>query len=387
MSLPLDIENNFKAAVYRWRSMLFVPGNNLNLLAKAHSRGADAIIIDLEDSVAERDKPLARSALPAAVAALYKHSADVVVRINASWRDAIADLEAAVLPGLSAIMVPKVAAPERISVLAEILAEFENERQLAVSHIGLIALIESPAALTSLPAIAALKPLIGLALGTEDFALELGVPPSNASLDLPMRQIALAAASRKLMAFAAPISIAAYNDVPAYRAALQASRDVGVTGAICIHPSQVAVANECFSIDEKEFTEAETIVAAWRIAEREGRSVTSIDGRMIDRPVVQRALRIISQRGRASIAVKKPIQVDLSLTFYRIFLRNAALQCSAKAAYERHIECGRVIRCSADTPSWPPAPRPRNSAADNPGGCPREVLALHHRSNPREPKS
>jgi len=282
--------------VNHWRSLLFVPANDANRLAKAHSRGADAVIIDLEDAVAATDKPLARSVVPAAAAGLYEQGAEVVVRINAGWRDAVADLDAAVRPGISAIMIPKVETPERIAVLAEILAEFEKERQLLPGRIGLIALIESPAAMAVLHAIAALKPIIGLALGTEDFALELGVPPAPACLDLPTRQIALAAAPRKLMALAAPISIAAYRDTDAYRKALLASRAVGGTGAICIHPDQVGIANECFVVGDEELSDAHAILAAWAIAEGEGRSVTSLNGRMIDRPIVQRAQQIISQK-------------------------------------------------------------------------------------------
>src|ERR1700728_3601728 len=123
MPSAADIESEIKRIVNRWRSLLFVPANDTNRLAKAHSRCADAIIIDLEDAVAAKDKSLARSLLPAAAAGLYEKGADVVVRINANWCDAIADLDVAVRSGISAIMVPKVETPERIVVLAEIVAE------------------------------------------------------------------------------------------------------------------------------------------------------------------------------------------------------------------------------------------------------------------------
>jgi citrate lyase subunit beta/citryl-CoA lyase len=278
----------------RWRSLLFVPGDDAPKLAKAHTRGADAIIVDLEDGVAVTNKATARAALPENAGLLATVGCDVVVRVNSGWRDVLADLEAAVNGNVTAIMVPKVDKLERIGVIAEMLAELEVERGLAIGTIGIVALIESAASLNQLAAIAAHSRVIGLALGSEDFALDLGVPPTPACLDLPCRQIALAAAPRRLMALALPVSIAAFRDEPAFAAAALLARAVGATGALCVHPSQVRIANETFTPTDAEVSDARAVLDAW--AQREGRAVIALNGKMIDQPVVERARAVLDAR-------------------------------------------------------------------------------------------
>lgn len=160
---------------------------------------------------------------------------------------------------------------------------------------GLIALVETPRGISALPALARVPAVVGLALGTEDFSLALGVPPEPAVLDFPSRQLALAAAERGLMALAVPVSIAQFRDMEAYAAAVDIGAAYGINGAICIHPSQVAVANRGFGVTAEERAVAERIVAAWDEATGRGASVTSLDGRMIDAPVVERARRLLSR--------------------------------------------------------------------------------------------
>lgn len=266
-----------------WRSLLFVPGDNAARIEKAHERGADAIILDLEDSVAAAAKPEARAALPAAVSALYAKGATIVVRINSGWRQAMADLDKAVRPYVTAIMIPKVGDPKYVAVLGDIMNEFEAERGLPLGGIGVIALIESPAGLTASTKIVSVPSVIGLALGSEDFALALGVPPTQACLDLPSRQLALAAAERGLMALAVPFSIAAYKEEEAYRDAAVAARAFGATGALCIHPLQVGIANLVFDTTAAERAEARAIVLAWNEAQSQGNAVF-FPQRQNDRP-------------------------------------------------------------------------------------------------------
>ncbi|MFK4794108.1 HpcH/HpaI aldolase/citrate lyase family protein [Sphingobium sp. ZW T5_29] len=272
-----------------WRSLLFVGADQPERIATIATRGADAVILDLEDAVPAHAKAGARAALPDAIATLTAQGQQVVVRINAGWRDAMADLEAALRPGVVAIMVPGCEQVDRLSVLWEMIAELAAERQLP--HLpGLVGLVESAPGLVNLPALAAFPQMIGLALGSEDLALGMGVSPTTDLLDLPSRQIALAAHAHDLMALAVPISIAAYADGDAYGAAAEAGRRWGVNGAICVHPAQVMIANETFRPSERDLDEARAILQAW-----EGRGdsgVVSWRGRMIDLPVVERARRL-----------------------------------------------------------------------------------------------
>jgi len=177
----------------RWRSLLFVPGDQPRLADKAARCAPDAVILDLEDSVAASAKPQARAALPAMIEVLRQAGIEVLVRINADAPDA--DLEAAVRPGVRALMVPKTEGRAALDALSARVAALEPARAIQVGAIGLLALIESPAALLAAAQIAAADRIVGLALGGEDFAVALGAPPSPASLDLPCKLIALHAAA------------------------------------------------------------------------------------------------------------------------------------------------------------------------------------------------
>jgi citrate lyase subunit beta/citryl-CoA lyase len=276
-----------------WRSLLFVSADDPTRLAKVAGRGADAVILDLEDAVSAARKPAARQALPDAVDRLAALGQPLVVRVNTGWLDLVADLEACVRPGVVAVMVPGASEGWRLAALAELLDELEAARDLPAGAIGVIALVESAAGLANLQALAAAPRVIGLALGSEDLSLEVAVPPSAALLDLPSRQIALAAAGAGLMALAVPISISEYADMDAYRAAAATARAYGVTGAICIHPRQVEVANVEFQPSEAEVAEARAVLEAWDARGQGG--IASLNGRMIDLPVAERAKRLVAR--------------------------------------------------------------------------------------------
>lgn len=273
----------------RWRSMLFAPADNLVRCAKAARAGADAVILDLEDGVAPAAKAAARLTLGEAVADAKAQQLAATVRINAPWMMAVEDIRAAVLSGADALMVPKVEDPFHLNVIASMASELRGEA------LPLIALIESPAGLAQAYAIANSPWVIGLALGTEDFSLAIGVEPTTAVLDLPARQLVLAAARRNLMALAVPFSIARFREEENYRAIASDAAAYGVNGAICIHPKQVAIANDVFGISPEARAQAARIWAAWEQAQVDGQAVVSLDGRMIDLPVAERARAMLAR--------------------------------------------------------------------------------------------
>src|SRR6185437_11463498 len=165
-----------------WRSLLFVPVTSERFLAKAHERGADAIILDLEDSILPKDKAEARAAVAAAVPRVSQRGADVVVRINRPLELAVPDIATAVMPGVAALMLPKVMGPEHVRLLAEQATAREEALGMEVGHTRFLALIESPAALPHLYAIAAEPRMAGMSVGGEDMATELGALPSADSM-------------------------------------------------------------------------------------------------------------------------------------------------------------------------------------------------------------
>ena len=127
-----------------WRSLLFVPVNVPKFVDKAHTRGADGLILDLEDSIAPSEKVEARTMVRDAAKIVGQAGADVVVRINRPWRHAVRDIEASICPEVCAIILPKAEDAGHIRAISEVMAEVEVEQGLAIGHTKLIALIEGP---------------------------------------------------------------------------------------------------------------------------------------------------------------------------------------------------------------------------------------------------
>ena len=127
-----------------WRSILYVPGNVPKFIDKAHERGADCVLVDLEDSVTPAEKPRARQMLPETMKKVVRGGADVAVRINRPLRLALPDIEAAVRPGLAALFVTKTEGVQHLRLLDEAVTELEKERGMKVGSVGFAAMIEHP---------------------------------------------------------------------------------------------------------------------------------------------------------------------------------------------------------------------------------------------------
>jgi citrate lyase subunit beta / citryl-CoA lyase len=279
-----------------WRSMLFVPVTRDKFVASAHTRGADAIILDLEDSVAEAEKPRGRTLVPQAAAQVRKGGADVLVRINRPWRHAFRDIEASVGPDVHALMCPKAESPEHLSVIAELLDSLEAEQGLPSGHTRLVALIETADAYFRVREIAKASPrLVGLSLGAEDFATALGMEPIGETLQGPKQTIIIAARAAGILPLGFMGTVADFDDLDAFRATIRRSRKFGFTGASCIHPSQVPILNEEFGWSEAEVDRARRLVAAYDAAKAQGLGAVAFEGKMIDVPVVERAEALIRQ--------------------------------------------------------------------------------------------
>jgi citrate lyase subunit beta / citryl-CoA lyase len=280
---------------HNWRSLLFVPAAARQRWEKAHTRGADALIVDLEDSTQPEAKAAARGLAGEAVSYLAAQGATVTVRVNNDPDHLEADLEAVVVRGLAAIVMPKVETLKDMATLSTLLEAIEFERGMDRMQTKVVAVIESPAALEHLREIADHQRLIGLSLGSEDFALSLGRPPTPMSLGLAAQTIGYAASARGLMGLGMATGIANFTDLEAFAAEARRSHAMGLTGAMCIHPNQVPVLNECFGVAEADIAEARAILAAW---ESRVDGVVSHNGKMIDQPVVERARRLLASAGQ-----------------------------------------------------------------------------------------
>src|SRR6266567_7321874 len=152
-----------------WRSMLFVPVTQRRFVDGAAKRGADAIILDLEDSVAPSEKDRARALVPEAAQIVSAGGADVVVRLNRPLRMTVRDLEAVIGPGVLAVALPKAESAQHVQLVAEVIDELEAERGIPVGTTKMLAMVETASAFFRLAEIARAHPrLVALTLGAED---------------------------------------------------------------------------------------------------------------------------------------------------------------------------------------------------------------------------
>jgi len=279
-----------------WRSVLFVPAHVERFIEAAPRSGADAVQLDLEDSVPGPQKSTAREGLAATAASLEADGIDVLVRINRDLRNTVADLTAAVAVGVRAISVPKVSDAGHLQLVDELISELETERSLPDGAIGVIAMIESLAGLERVESIArSCQRLVGVTLGSEDFSADAGMEPTMANLFSPCQRVLFAAHAAGVQAYGFPGSIAEYGDLDVYRTQVAQGRCMGFDGAWCIHPSQVPVLNEEFAPRPGELADARKIIEAYDTALAENRGAAAHGGRMIDLPVVQRARALLAR--------------------------------------------------------------------------------------------
>jgi citrate lyase subunit beta/citryl-CoA lyase len=286
-----------------WRSSLYVPAHVERFVARAHTRGADCLLLDLEDSVPPTEKAAARAGVAAAAAALRRGPNDVLVRINAPLSLAVPDIEAAVCPDIDGLIITKARGPDHIRLLDELVSEREARTGLAEGRLCFCVLVETPEGLAQAEAIARASPrVVAMSLGAEDFALAIGAEPTEEALAVAKSLVLHAARAAGVLALGLTGTLAGFGDLPAFRAMAERSRRAGFDGASCINPAQVPILNAAFSPSEEEVARARRIIAADAAARAEGRGAVALDGRMIDVPVVRRAERLLARA--AAIAAR-----------------------------------------------------------------------------------
>jgi citrate lyase subunit beta/citryl-CoA lyase len=278
-----------------WRSLLFVPVLAERFVAKAAERGADAVVLDLEDSIPPAAKAKARAKAGAVIDALAAQGADVMVRVN-SARDLLADdLAAVVRPGLAAVVLPKVESAGNAGDAAARISDLEAANGGDAGSVGLIAVIESAAGVLDAAAVAAVPRVTGLALGTEDFAVSTGAAPTPAGLAYPAQYLIIAARAHGKAAFVIPGHIREYRNIALFEEAVRMGKTLGSDGGFAIHPRQVEALNRIFTPAAEEVAAARRIVEAFDAALAAGSGAISLDGNMIDAPVAEQARRVLAR--------------------------------------------------------------------------------------------
>jgi citrate lyase subunit beta/citryl-CoA lyase len=276
------------------RSLLFVPANEPRFISKAHQRGAGAIILDLEDSIAPDQKEAARRNVRLAAAELRRNGvAHVLVRINAGGAD---DIDAAVSPDVDAIVLPKVDALDVLEWADTALTKAERRSGLPDGHVRLLVLVETPAAVLNAASLAAHARVAALILGSEDLALTLGVEPTLESLAYAASSVVFAARGHQKVPLGVPGSLASIVDTARFAEAVQHARQLGMAGTVCIHPKQVEAVSAAFAATPEAYAQAQRVLAAFDEAQQAGKGAVMFDGKMLDLPIVERARRLVAQR-------------------------------------------------------------------------------------------
>jgi citrate lyase subunit beta/citryl-CoA lyase len=291
------------------RSLLFAPGNVPRRVEKALTLDADAVIVDLEDSVALSDKEATRK--PVADALSRPRKGLGYVRVNApSSSFCYGDLAATVHKGVDGVLLPKVESAADLHAVDWLLAALERERGIAEGSIDLIPQIETAAGMQRVDRVIQarnLRPYKGawrvkrLAFGAADYAFELGLTLGMDEVELTDARARIVLSSRA-GGLEGPIDSPWFHfkEAAGFGRALERSRRGGFQGRLCVHPDQIAPVNRAYLPSDEELAHARRIVAAFKEAEARGAAAIQVDGQMVDYPVVYRAQALLESMREAS---------------------------------------------------------------------------------------
>ena len=277
------------------RSLLFVPGNKASMLDKALGLAPDAFVPDMEDSVPAAEKGNARDTVRSFLPKLAARGRPVIPRVNAldtEWFEA--DVAAVVGRDIFGISIGTVRTAADISAISQVLGAHERRVGLPNGHLKLLPWIETAEAIVNVNAICrASERIVAVAFGGEDFTNDLGIErlADESQVAFARQQLCVTARAAHVLALDTPYF--KLRDFDGLRANSAHAKSIGFKGKFAIHPEQLDALNECFSPSAAEIAHAERIVGAFDEAERRGRGSTSLDGWVIDVPVVKRARALL----------------------------------------------------------------------------------------------
>ena len=278
------------------RTMLFVPGNNPGMLRDAHIYGADSIMIDLEDSVSINEKDAARLLVYNSLKTFDYGKTEVIVRVNALntpyGRD---DYEAIVRAKPDAIRMPKTETAQDVVDADALITEIEKAAGMMTGTVKLFAAIESAKGVLNAQQIAcASSRLIGVALGAEDFVTDLKTNRSPEGIELLTARSMILFAARAAGIAAVDTVFSNVNDEEGFVSEVKLIKQMGFDGKSIINPRQIEIVNKIYTPTPEETEKAVKILEASAEAEARGSGVVSLNGKMIDKPVVIRAQRVLA---------------------------------------------------------------------------------------------
>ena len=277
------------------RSMLFLPGNTPNIIQNEEILGADAVILDLEDAVAPTEKDSARILVRNAIKYMGFGKCEVIVRVNATdtafWQK---DLDAVIPVRPSLIMPPKTACAEDVLRVDEYITALEAKLGMEPGSVGLIPLIETALGVENAFRIASASPRVkAIFLGGEDLTADLHCKRTKEGHEISYARSRMVMAARAAGVEVYDTPFTDVNDDEGIYTDAQLARSLGFTGKSAISPRHVKAINEVFSPSPKDIDYAYEVMEAIRIGKEQGKGAVALRGKMIDAPIVARAMQTI----------------------------------------------------------------------------------------------
>ncbi|HLG66775.1 MAG TPA: CoA ester lyase [Acidimicrobiales bacterium] len=271
----------------RFKSLLFVPANREDLVAKAHRSQPDAVVLDLEDAVPAAEKAAARAGLAESIATVVGHGIDALVRVNAPGSAWLAD-DLAALPGngVAAVVVPKLETPDAARAVAR-----------RTGGLPLVAGLETVRGVLDARAVLA-HPVAACYFGAEDYVADLGGARTPGNLEVLTARSLVAMAARLAGIAAYDMVVLDVTDASRFSAEAHEARSLGYAGKLCVHPAQVPLANAAFTPTEAEVSRATRLLAAFEDALAQGRATVGFEGTMVDEVVARQARAVLEAARR-----------------------------------------------------------------------------------------
>lgn len=276
--------------------MMFVPASNAGMLRDAYIYGADSIMFDLEDSISLKEKDTSRFLVYQAVKTIDYGATETVVRINSLDMGGRDDVHAMVRAGIDVIRLPKTETAQDILDVEEVILEAERQCGREEGSTRMMAAIEGPVGVLNALSIAtASERLIGIALGAEDYVTSMKTRryPERNSEEIFFARSMIVHAARAAGIAALDTVFSDVNDSETLRRETELIRQLGFDGKSVINPRQISIVNSVFTPTEKEIANAVAVMNTIEEAEAKGSGVIALNGKMIDKPIVERAERVL----------------------------------------------------------------------------------------------
>lgn len=277
------------------RTMLYVPGSNPGMLAEAHIYGADSLMFDLEDSISLLEKDSARLLVYNAIKSIDYGEIEIVVRINGlDTPYGQHDIEAMVRAGVHVIRLPKTETAQDVIDVEKIIEDVESKIGRPIGSTKMMGAIESPLGVINAVEIArSSSRMIGIALGAEDYVTNMKTKRSPDGVELLYARSQILIAARAASIYALDTVFSDVNNDEGFRREVKLIKQLGFDGKSVINPRQIGPVHEIYAPTEKEIDHAKKVIGAIKEAEEKGLGVISLNGKMIDKPIVERAERIL----------------------------------------------------------------------------------------------